>query len=72
MTNKELILNIYPFAKISKTTFGYMSRRGQRKTYYYIRNGDSLISNWLYDTPQEAWRSAAKIIKKNLLEKLEQ
>jgi hypothetical protein len=72
MTNKELVLSVYPKAKLAKTSFGYSGFRKNLIQKYYIRNGDSVISNQLIEgSPQQVWKYAATKIKKAMVERLE-
>lgn len=67
MTNKELVLSLYPNA-VCTMTFRGMDDFPRIPPIYYIKNGDTLISN----SPEKAWREVGKNIKQGLLRKLEQ
>jgi len=72
VTNKELVLSIYPKARLAITTFGASGYHAKLNQLYYIRNGDSVISNQLIPgPPKRVWKYAADKIKNSMLERFE-
>jgi hypothetical protein len=65
MTNKQMVLSLYPKAECVVTYRGSKLMPPR----YYLKNGDSFISNMLYNSPKEAWTKVGKQIKQTVLEK---
>jgi hypothetical protein len=67
MTNRQLVRKLYPNAICVYTYRG----SSWMPIKYYIKNGDSHISNKLYNSSKETWNGAGIKIKNLMLEKLE-